>query len=100
MFSHNSRYYHVANAKCELVGGRTIVYKQRRFLPRTSTDTCFGLVRVRPGDRPDLIAGRALGDPLLHWRLADANNVLSPNQLSTTAGAELDVPSAFVGAQS
>jgi nucleoid-associated protein YgaU len=38
---------------------------------------------VKQSDRLDLIAARTLGDPLLFWRIADANDAMNPFDLLT-----------------
>jgi nucleoid-associated protein YgaU len=45
----------------------------------------------RASDRLDLIAARTLGDPLLFWRIADANLALDPFDL-VEPGRALTVP--------
>jgi hypothetical protein len=47
---------------------------------------------VGADDRLDQIAARHLGDPLLFWRICDANNALSPWELVATPGESLRVP--------
>jgi hypothetical protein len=43
-------------------------------------------------DRPDLLGAKHLGDPLLYWRIADANAVVDPNELTDTLGRRVDIP--------
>ena len=43
-------------------------------------------------DRPDLLGAKYLGDPLLYWRIADANAVVDPNELTDTLGRRVDIP--------
>lgn len=47
---------------------------------------------VRAGERPDTVAAQVLGDPLLYWRLADANAVLDPASLTDTPGRRIRLP--------
>lgn len=69
-----------------------IVYARRRFLPRR-TDIAIAAERiVAGGDRPDLLAARELTDPLLYWRIADANAVTDPFELTNTLGARVLIP--------
>ena len=50
-----------------------------------SASRCSTRCAVVEGDRRDLLAARHLGDPELWWRLADANGVVDPREL-TDAG--------------
>jgi nucleoid-associated protein YgaU len=52
----------------------TIRFQARRFLPPASALPAAATYVVRPGDRIDLIAARLLGNPLLYWMIADAND--------------------------
>lgn len=74
-----------------------IAYKRRRFLPRPEDlprpDAPGVLaVAVAEGDRLDLIAARALGDPLLFWRVCDAACAMRPDELLDEVGRILRVP--------
>lgn len=67
-------------------------YVTRRFMPRRETIAIAAEHVVRAGERPDTLAALTLGDPLLYWRLADANAVLDPNELTDTLGQRVRVP--------
>jgi hypothetical protein len=78
MYDFTSRY-----APCETVlftapNGQVIVYTRRRFLPPGESLPLLAELPLAPGDRLDLLAFRALGDPLQFWRIADANNAIDP----------------------
>jgi hypothetical protein len=49
------------------------------------------LVTVRDGDRIDRMSAQYLGDPLLYWRICDANGVLRPDELTEIAGFSLRI---------
>jgi hypothetical protein len=89
MFFRGSRYEPVPNAEVATADGRIVRYKRRRVIPdlRTSLATT-----VRNGDRPDLLAYRALGDPELFWMLCDANRTRQPAELTRTPGRVVAVP--------
>ena len=91
MFSHTSRYYRVGDATYTLADGRTVQYKRRRFIPRPGS-LVQSLVTVRPDDRPDLVTARSIGDPLLFWKIADANLAMNPFALTDVPGRVLRVP--------
>lgn len=54
----------------------TIACSGRRVVPTPSVDPAAAVVVVRPGERIDLVAARALGDATLSWRLADVNSAM------------------------
>lgn len=89
MFFRGSRYETVPDAEWQAADGRVLRYKRRRVIPETPAP--LGIV-VRPGDRPDLVAYRALGDPELFWMLCDANRQRRPARLTATPGATIGVP--------
>jgi hypothetical protein len=69
-----------------------MVYLRRRFLPRGDEMPLLAEVTVVEGDRLDVITARTLGDPEQFWRICDANNAMSPFELTTQAGRMLRVP--------
>jgi nucleoid-associated protein YgaU len=81
MFDFTSRY-----AKQEITiyaapNGREISYVRRRWLPPGESLPVLAELTFQAHDRLDLLTHRTLGDPLQFWRIADANNVLSPFNL-------------------
>jgi hypothetical protein len=94
MFDPASRYYALENAEYRAPDGTRIVYKKRRFLPRKPA---VGVaVAVGAGERLDTISARTLGDPLLFWRIADANGRMNPFDLAEP-GARLVIPKVRLG---
>jgi hypothetical protein len=89
MFFRGSRYETVPEADRQMPDGRVVRYKRRRIIPETPAP--LGTV-VRGGDRPDLVAYRALGDPELFWMLCDANRVQAPADLTARPGVTIGVP--------
>lgn len=69
-----------------------LVYVRRRFIAVPSTLPISGRHVVSAQDRPDLLGAKYLGDPLLYWRIADANAVVDPNELTDTLGRRVDIP--------
>ena len=65
-------------------------YLTRRFMPRQIAIALEHLVRA--GDRPDTVAALHLADPLLYWRIADANAVIDPHELTDTVGVRIVIP--------
>ena len=64
---------------------------RRRFCPRAERFALLYEVHVAEGDRRDMLAARHLGDPELWWRLADANGVVDPRELTDTVGRALRI---------
>jgi len=92
MFETTSRYYLLETATVTAADGRVIAYKRRRFLPQGDNMPLLLEVTVAQGDRLDLITARTLGDPEQYWRVADANNVMNPPDLTAEIGRTLRVP--------
>ena len=69
-----------------------IAYVKRRFIPHRREIAIAAAVVVGAGDRPDLLAARTLGEPLLYWRVADANVVADAADLTATPGARVLIP--------
>jgi hypothetical protein len=67
-------------------------YVLRRFIPAPETIASAGWHIVSARERPDLLGAKYLGDPLLYWRIADANAVIDPNEITDTVGARVTIP--------
>ncbi|MFC9609610.1 hypothetical protein [Streptomyces sp. NPDC056938] len=76
--------------------GTEVRYAKRRLLPpldaQETQETREHVVGA--GERPDLLAQRFFGDPNQWWRIADANPVLDPRELTDQAGVGrvIDIP--------
>jgi hypothetical protein len=80
--------------------GGTVAYVVPRLIPADPGAQRSSAVVVAPGEehRPDLLAFRVLRNPLLAYRLADANRVLDPLTLCDRAGRVVQVPPPDFGA--
>ena len=87
-----SRYIAVERAVYTGADGQPLAYLRRRFLPRGESMPALGEAAVGIDDRLDLIANRALGDPLQFWQICDANDAMNPFDLTAEAGQLLRVP--------
>jgi hypothetical protein len=67
-------------------------YVRRRFIAQRRDIAVAAELLVSSGDRPELVAARTLGDPLAYWRIADANAVTDPFELTDTPGARIAIP--------
>ena len=95
MFDVKSRYAALPVAKMTVVDSygkmRDVQYVTRRFLPAANQMTTILEHTVAQGERLDHIATKYLGDPLLFWRVCDANNVLRPEALIETHGQTIEI---------
>ena len=91
LFSPNSRYQQTETATLETADGRTIVYLKRRFVPPSLSFSLLQEYTVVEGDRLDNIAARYFNDPLLFWRLCDANDAMLPRDLLAETGDTLRI---------
>lgn len=69
-----------------------LAYVKRRFIPARATLAIATQHVVKSGERPDTLAAIHLADPLLYWRIADANGVIDPHELTDTLGRRVDIP--------
>lgn len=99
-FPPESRYHGVPTTTIETTDGRIVTYLRRRIVPPSEAFATQGYRIVAEGERLDLIAASAIGDPLAFWRLCDANGVLWAETLETT-GRELrlTLPQGVPGAE-
>ena len=92
-FGPESRYHGVPLALFQpRPGDQVQVYVRRRFIPARGAFDIFAAHIVTGLERPDLLAATYLGDPLMYWRIADANAVIDPNELTDTAGRRVEIP--------
>jgi len=87
----SSRYANVDTTTLVTGDGVERRYLLRRFLPDGKKQPLLTEVTVTQGDRLDLLAFRTIGDPVQFWRLADANNAMKPEDLTSEAGAVIRV---------
>jgi nucleoid-associated protein YgaU len=90
-FPASSRYSGGATATMELPDGRSVIYLRRRFIPSASRLTTRQEHTVVQGDRLDNLSAQFLGDPLLFWRIADANNAMRAEALTEKPGRVLRI---------
>ena len=91
-FGPNSRYVNVAQGRYQVSTDESVPYVLRRFVPQARDIPLATRHQVHAGDRIDVIAAHYLGDPELHWRVADANLATDMLELTSTAGARLAIP--------
>ena len=77
----NSRYQGLPTRSWTGPDGAEVVYLARRFVPPSGRFTTVQTVTMGAVQRLDQVAAAAYGDPLLAWRLADANGALDHAEL-------------------
>jgi hypothetical protein len=87
-----NRYADLPVLTWQQAGEAPVRYYQRRIVPQPASFTVAQEAVVTAGDRPDLMAARVWGNPLLFWRIADANGRLDPFDLTAEAGTVLSIP--------
>jgi hypothetical protein len=92
-FGPNSRYRGIAQGVfVRDASDPGVRYVLRRFIPQRRDIAVAGEHLVQGGERPDLLAARAMGDAELYWRIADANGVIDPNEVTGTPGDRVTIP--------
>ena len=100
-FDASSRYAGVPLAVLQRRAGEPgIAYVTRRFMPPMRSVAIAAEHLVRAGERPDTLAALHLAEPLLYWRIADANAVIDPFELTDTVGVRVAIglPPGMAGA--
>jgi hypothetical protein len=91
MFSMGSRYYALPLLKWEVKDGSEVGYVSRRFLPSGNEFDLLLEHRVAEGERLDTITAQYLDDPEQFWRICDANEAMSPFELTDPVGRKIDI---------
>lgn len=89
-FSPTSRYYATLTGEIQ-IGGKTLRFLRRRFLPQPENFVLLQYHTVTQGERLDHIAAHYLGDPEAFWRIADANRAMRPEELTLRVGRKLRI---------
>ncbi len=79
----NSRYVGLPTRNFTGPDDQTVVYLSRRLVPQSNRFSALQQHVMAPEERLDQVAAAKYGDPLLAWRLADANGALDPIELET-----------------
>lgn len=91
MFGLTSRYYPLPVLTYTTADGRKISYVSRRFLPAGDEFDLLVQHTVVATDRLDNITAQYLDDPQQFWRIADANEAMSPFDLTEVVGATIRI---------
>ena len=95
MFDKTSRYAQLETTTLTVTDAdgteREVRYVRRRFLPEADRLTTLVEHTVTEGDRLDNVAAKYLGDPVLFWNVADANNAMRPEELTEEIGRVLKI---------
>ncbi|SCK08579.1 hypothetical protein [Streptomyces sp. WMMB 322] len=94
-YASDSRYHDAEIGVHRMPDGTEVRYTKRRLLPPLpgqGDEDDLATHTVSAGERPDLLAQRYFGDPGQWWRIADANPVFDPAELTEEPGTEIDIP--------
>jgi hypothetical protein len=91
LFSQTSRYVGIDTATFTTAAGQSVAYVRRRFIAQPSAFASLGQHTVAQGERLDNMSWSVLGDPLLYYRLCDANGAMRPEELEQT-GRVVSIP--------
>jgi hypothetical protein len=92
-YPRTSRYHDAEIGIHRRPDGTEVRYTKRRLLPPLDDSAQDATPHVvGAGERPDLLAQRYFGDPGQWWRIADANPVLDPRELTDEAGRVIGIP--------
>ncbi|MGW7618634.1 hypothetical protein ACWGLG_22865 [Streptomyces antimycoticus] len=95
-YPRSSRYHDAEIGIHTQPDGTPVRYIKRRLLPPLSANPEEAETHtVSSGERPDHLGQRYFGDPAAWWRIADANPVLDPRELTAEPGEEIEIPSGF-----
>lgn len=92
MFDLQSRYANLETRELETAEGRKIRYVRRRLIPPKSSYLPASRISITDSDRPDLLAYRNLGVPTAFWQMADANEVMHPDELTAEVMRTIVIP--------
>ena len=91
MFASGSRYYGMTVYQWTAPDGTNVSYVSRRFLPTGDEFSLLLLRTIFAGDRLDNITAQYLDDPLQFWRVCDANEAMSPFDLTAQIGQTIRI---------
>ncbi|OLB77368.1 MAG: hypothetical protein AUI14_16250 [Actinobacteria bacterium 13_2_20CM_2_71_6] len=90
-YPRTSRYFGIDAVVFSTPDGQSFPYLRRRLLPDPDGFTMIAKHVVAEGERPDLLGFRYLADAEQWWRIADANPVLDPNELTAEPGRAIRI---------
>jgi hypothetical protein len=90
-FPIDSRYYNQELATLVAPDGTQTAYLVRRFVPQPERFALLQYHTVAQEDRLDNLSSQFFGDPLLFWRLCDANRAMLPDDLTSIPGRRLRI---------
>jgi hypothetical protein len=91
-FGPNSRYRDVPLRSRKRPDGTDEQFVGRRIIPGLERYTALDRVVTDGLTRIDGVAANAFGDPLLYWRICDANGEAEPQTATQPAGRLLIIP--------
>ena len=83
-FPADSRYHGLPRRNFVSADGRIVPYLSRRFVPPPDVFATLSYRVIAEGERLDLIAAEASGNPEMFWQLCDANRAIWAEELEET----------------
>jgi hypothetical protein len=91
-YPRTSRYADAEIAVHTFPDGTEVRYAKHRLLPPLPAPDDTVPHTVTAGERPDHLGQRYFGASDQSWRIADANPVLDPRELTAEPGRRIDIP--------
>jgi hypothetical protein len=91
-YPRTSRYHDAEIAVHTTKDGTEVRYAKHRLLPPLPAEDDTAGHTVTDKERPDHLGQRYFGDPEQWWRIADANPVLDPRELTAEPGRRIAIP--------
>ena len=92
LFGPNSRYRDVPLRTRKRADGTDENFIGRRIIPGLDRYTALDRISTDGQTRIDSVSAGAFGDPLLYWRICDANGEEEPANATKPAGRLLIIP--------
>ncbi|WP_444997855.1 hypothetical protein [Aliikangiella sp. IMCC44359] len=90
-FSANSRYSGIETAEWDNSNGLSVKYVKRRFISKPENFALLQEHLVEENDRLDNISTKYYSDPVLYWRICDANGAMKPDELIEETGSRIRI---------
>ena len=96
-FSFNSRYYMTPLRSQIGPDGEEQMFLTRRIIPQSHRYEFERHIRADQDSRIDIVAAENYGDPLLYWRICDANGHAEPADALESDSKKIGIPLPLTG---
>jgi len=91
-YSINSRYYMTPLRSLTGPDGEERLFLARRIIPQSHSYEFERHIQTGQDSRIDVVAAENYGDPLLFWRICDANGIAEPADSLKPDGKKIGIP--------